>query len=341
MSRFAAALDDRVGIRNLVLSDTHTGAFARILPDHGATLWALALAPAPENGDTVRDTSNAAGNSEVTTVLASDTVEEVSENPWFRGRVLFPFNDRIPGGRYRFRGTDFQLRCNDPGGDDAIHGLVYDRPFEITRLTNTESSAIATLGVTLPGAESEGYPFRVRMGLTYELSAAGLGTEFLCRNIGNEPAPVAMGIHPYVCVEPSIDDAWLRCPAARTVEVDNRLIPTGRQPPTAGSELDFSRFRRLQRQELDVAFVRSESDSVRNYAVTEIRRSSDIISVSQSIPPFKYTQLFTAPDRRSIAVEPVTAATDSFNRPELGLRVLAPGDSFAGHVILAGRTLIR
>jgi galactose mutarotase-like enzyme len=42
--------------------------------------------------------------------------------------------------------------------------------------------------------------------------------------------------------------------------------------------------------------------------------------------------VFIPPDRRSIALEPVTAATNSFNMPELGRMVLAPGQLVSGTI---------
>ena len=45
---------------------------------------------------------------------------------------------------------------------------------------------------------------------------------------------------------------------------------------------------------------------------------------------FRYCQLFVPPNRGSIAVEPLTAATNAFNQPELGLTILEPGEEVSG-----------
>jgi galactose mutarotase-like enzyme len=67
-------------------------------------------------------------------------------------------------------------------------------------------------------------------------------------------------------------------------------------------------------------------------ARTVVERGDDAVVLEQSLPPFRYTQLYIPPQRTSIAVEPVTAATDAFNRPELGLRRLGPGERIDGKV---------
>ncbi|MFW5844044.1 MAG: hypothetical protein ACOCW6_08965, partial [Spirochaetota bacterium] len=102
----------------------------------------------------------------------------------------------------------------------------------------------------------------------------------------------------------------------------------------AGGPYDFTSFRPVGDGELDIALVRPPGVAV---ARTLIDRGSDLVEVEQSVPPFGYTQLFVPPDRSSIAVEPITAATDAFNRPELGLTALAPRGTISGWVRIRRR----
>ena len=44
--------------------------------------------------------------------------------------ILFPFAGRIRGGKYRYRGQDYQLEANDNQGN-AIHGFAYTRPWRV------------------------------------------------------------------------------------------------------------------------------------------------------------------------------------------------------------------
>ena len=43
----------------------------------------------------------------------ADSDEEILLNPLFRGRLLFPFNDRIPNGKYYFDGREYSFPIND------------------------------------------------------------------------------------------------------------------------------------------------------------------------------------------------------------------------------------
>ncbi len=46
--------------------------------------------------------------------------------------------------------------------------------------------------------------------------------------------------------------------------------------------------------------------------------------------PYEYVQLYTAPDRNSIAIEPMTCEPNAFNN-KMGLKILAPKESLRSH----------
>jgi aldose 1-epimerase len=135
-----------------------------------------------------------------------------------------------------------------------------------------------------------------------------------------------MGWHPYIATPAGADEARITCPAERFVEVDRDLLPTGNLPPVSDGPLDYGQPRRVGAREMDIALDRTET------ARTVVERGDDAVILEQSLPPFRYTQLYIPPQRTSIAVEPVTGATDAFNRPELGLRRLGPGERIDGNV---------
>jgi aldose 1-epimerase len=315
--RFAADNVTLEGVETVSLSDRQTGAACHVVPWLGGTVWHARLPR--ENG-------------EVTDVLAGDAAEDLETNPEFRGRLLVPFNDRIPGGRYLAHGTEHELRMNEPESRSAIHGLVYDRPFSESSRGATDEAATLDLTYRISADEFAGYPFSLRVDARYRLSGRGLTLELEATNTGTAAAPVALGWHPYVAAPGGLEEVRLHCEAPAYVAVDDDLLPTGELPHTAGSAYDFNTPRRLGRTELDIALVRADrTDAVE----TLVRRTDDTVSVLQSLPPFGYTQLFTPPARDAVAVEPITAATNAFNRPELGRIDLAPGRSVAGWVFLS------
>lgn len=327
------------GVETLSLTDREQGAACRLLPELGATVWRLSLAAtnvgAAGDPGTGADTAAAA-------VLAADTPEEIVGNPWFRGRILFPFNDRIPAGRYRFDGREYRLSVNDPDSGCALHGLVYDRPFAVAEVAADNARAAVTLVRDLSPEDAPGYPFGMRLEVRVALAADGFTLELTARNVGDRAAPVALGWHPYIALPGGVDTARLTCPAARFVEVDEELLPTGRRPAVTGGPLDFASPRPIGSRELDIALERAPAVSPSSpggegplrVAATVVDRGADRIVIEQSLQPFGFTQLFIPPGRTSIAVEPVTAATDAFNRPALGRADLAPAETLTGWVRL-------
>ncbi len=65
-----------------------------------------------------------------------------------------------------------------------------------------------------------------------------------------------------------------------------------------------------------------------------------LLEITQS-ELFQYTQIYIPPDRGSIAIEPVSAATNAFNVPALGLRVLEPGQGVDGTVTVTLSEIVR
>lgn len=339
--RFHVSRGAVAGVETLSLEDAETGAACLLLPELGATVWRLSLAACDPGGAAVPRVAAAPGAAAVpgaAEVLAADTPGEMAANPWFRGRILFPFNDRIPGGRYRFEGRDYRLAVNDPDSDCALHGLVYDRAFDVDGVEEDEARAVAALSRELKPGDAPGYPFRVRLCVRAVLATDGFTLELTAQNTGDRTAPVAMGWHPYIALAGGVDAARLSCAAERSVAVDDDLMPTGERPPVAGGPLDFTEPRSLTGRELDIALERPgrgippAGRRTPEVVGALVDRGSDRIRLEQSTEPFRFTQLFIPPARDSIAVEPVTAATDAFNRPELGLRRLEPGAEIRGTI---------
>ncbi|HUX22405.1 MAG TPA: hypothetical protein VMW69_14270, partial [Spirochaetia bacterium] len=174
--------------------------------------------------------------------------------------------------------------------------------------------------------EYPGYPFALSVELSYLLTESSFTVEISTHNRGNIPAPVAFGWHPYFTLGVPVDEVSVQVNAHEFVPVGEDLMPTGAVQSVDGTSVDFRASRRVGGSAIDLALVTPAEGA--------ITLSSSRVNIQLQIPsePFRYIQLFTHPNRGSIAVEPVTAATDAFNRPELGLRVLEPGERLAGAI---------
>jgi aldose 1-epimerase len=282
-------------------------------------------------GGTVRDLALVpAGGGKALSLLARCEPAQVADDPLFRGRLLFPFNDRIPGGSYVFEGREHRLRINSPQDGSAIHGFLYRREMEcIGEDADTDRAHLVLRDKIRPG-EEPGYPFAVSLRVEYELGRGRCSISFLVRNEGKGNAPFALGWHPYFSLGGRADDWMLEDRGERFVPVDDCLMPLGGLADAAGGPYDFRRGRRLGAESLDIALVAPPDGRIQLS-----REGGAALELNADPELFPFTQLFMPPDRDSLAVEPISSPTNAINRSELGLQVLAPGEERRGRITLA------
>jgi aldose 1-epimerase len=236
-----------------------------------------------------------------------------------RGQLLLPWPNRIRDGAYELAGRRQQLAMSEPLLHNAIHGLVR---WSSWRLLDRSAERVR-LGITLH--PQPGYPDLLELTAEYSLAAEGLRVEVGAVNHGNEPAPFGCGSHPYLqAAADVVDGGLLRVPARSYLEVDERLIPTGRRLPVEGSRFDFRRPRRLGDGVLDTCFTDFD-ERVVEFDGRRVEWDG----------AFAFVQLFTGdtlgPEhrRRGLAVEPMTCPADAFNSGD-GMVLLEAGDSWTG-----------
>jgi aldose 1-epimerase len=245
----------------------------------------------------------------------------INSSSWrdgFPSSVLFPFPNRIDGGKYTYMNSEYHLPINEISRGHAIHGLVAEKPFDV--LLTTEHQV--QLAYSLDG-EEKGYPFKCELMLDYSLTNEGLEFSFRITNQEDVHIPVAFGWHPYFRLEDySIDTLQLELPKHQEVQVNSAHIPTGNFPTRERQA------RALNGLSLDTAYLLKEMDWVE----TKLISSTQILTVSQWCDlseGLKYLVVYTPNTRDCIAIEPQTANINSFNNHE-GLILLNPGESKSG-----------
>ncbi len=251
-----------------------------------------------------------------------------------QGDVLAPWPGRIENGLYEFEGIQFELEKNDKDGPNAIHGFVRSQPWQVI----SETETVVELKFEMPAAQyaARGYDFSLELGLRYELSAQGLKCSFNIKNVGTRTAPAGIGFHPYFTLGAESADALeLYLPSAQSIEFKN-LIPTGRVLPTAGTEVDFSKLRKVGPTEINHCLMSLKRDPD-GLARARLRNPSNGLEMTLWMDQvFDFIVVYTGDAipasgrRRALAVEPMTCGTNAFNLPEWGLKRLQPGESFRG-----------
>jgi len=128
----------------------------------------------------------------------------------FKGAHLIPFPNRIKDGKYNFNGNTFELEKNYPEENNAAHGFIYDKQFEIEDFRQSKSSATLIMKYIYNG-DIPGYPFKMEFVFSFTLDEE-LG--FVCNteitNLSGNQAPVGVGWHPFLILYKQVDEFFLR-----------------------------------------------------------------------------------------------------------------------------------
>ncbi|MCF0073166.1 aldose 1-epimerase [Dyadobacter sp. CY261] len=283
----------------------------------------------PELGGIVRQLSLRKGLTLFSLLKMPPTPNALVADTKSASELLFPFASRIPEGKYKFLGKDYQLDKNEDGGENAIHGLVRKNHFRLDEQTIHEDYARIQLSYTIDNAS--GYPFKVHFSVRYTLHADGrFELKYEAKNEGTAPCPTMFGWHPYWVLGNEDVEAWkINIPSRRLVTFNENLIPVGTEPFT----MEMPTL--LHRKEFDNCFI---VDSSSTHAVTElVSKNQDVtlrIRQETGEGKFNYLVVYTPPARDCVAIEPLTANVDSFNTGD-GLNILGPGLTIDGTIVVS------
>ncbi len=239
---------------------------------------------------------------------------EVTERPsGGRGQLLAPWVNRIRDGRYVFEGQTLQLALSEPSRLNASHGLVRYAPWTVEE--HTEQSVTLLCKVMA----QTGYPWSLDLRVSYDLSADGLTVTHWVANLTDQPAPYAVGAHPYLTIDNGlIDGLELVLPAATRLLTDpDRKLPTGTEP-VEGTDYDFRLTRPIGATVFDHAFTDLVRDRHGRTTVELLDPASGHGVALWVDDAHRWLQVYSGEEtpataRHSLAVEPMTSPPDAFN----------------------------
>lgn len=224
---------------------------------------------------------------------------------------MAPWPNRVAGGVFSWAGRTVSLPVNDP--PNALHGLLFDRPWEVVARAGRVVELRCDLG---PGWPWDGYAWQ-----RIQLSESGLFIKAEVRS-RRESFPAGIGLHPWFRrqVGDSVD-AFVRL-VANSRYVMDRQIPTGQTVPPSGM-CDLATAVPLGTRELDDCYT-----GVSGSAEIDWGPVSLTIAMECREP---HVMVHTTP--RAFCIEPQTCAPDCFNlRAKVsgtGFQVAEPGRSVA------------
>jgi aldose 1-epimerase len=245
----------------------------------------------------------------------SEITPEAAGN-WFKGVKLSPWPCRIPDGKYRFRKKEYAIQKMFKDGT-ALHGLLYDQPFQLVDESSNEETAWILLRCGYEATDA-GYPFPYDCEVKYAIHTRSLlEVETKIHNLGETEMPIADGWHPYFRLGGKVDDWELNFPAISMVEFDSRLVPTGTLAPYQ----KFKEPTRIGKTDLDNCFFLKIHEFK---PVCSLRNPANNLALHiYTNPSYSYLQIFIPPHRNSIAIENLSGPPDAFNNG-MGLITLQP-----------------
>ena len=118
----------------------------------------------------------------------------------YASSILFPFANRIKDGLYSFNVIEYQLEINQKEENNALHGLVYNKPFKVINKEVSDNEASIKLEYEELN-ESKGFPYTYTIKLKYTLTEDELKLNVSVKNTDPKPFPFTIGWHPYFISE--------------------------------------------------------------------------------------------------------------------------------------------
>lgn len=285
------------------------------------TSAALTLEVLPDLGASVLNLRAASGRP----VLRHVEVVDVQTSSQCASFVLLPFSNRIRDARFTFEGQDIQLRANTKDGL-AQHGDVRNRPWTVTRASDShlvcafDSRDFADIN----------WPWAFTAQVEYRLHGPHFDTTVTLTNADTRDMPAGLGLHPYFERLQDGTDPALTFDAPLTYDTDERSLTVG-SAREVGPQEDYRTPAPIGARQIDRTFTAWDG-IVRLDWGEGMWPGRALVQTADNV--YSHLVVFTAPDG-SLALEPVSHATDAFNLAAQGvagvdLRVLSPGQSLAG-----------
>ncbi|WP_395700583.1 aldose 1-epimerase [Aquabacterium sp.] len=232
------------------------------------------------------------------------------------GFVMAPYSNRIGFGRFRWQGQDHTLRLNYPGSPHPMHGVAWQRPWQVTAQREGD------VELHYAHVADADWPFAFTIAQRVVLTPGGLELHLAVTNTDARPQPMGLGWHPYF---PRRSRSRLHAEVAARWETDANQLPTRQQAqPGIDGDIAHLAFDHCFEGWQGAARIRDEKFSLR---------------LSSSL---RYLMVYTPVDKDFFCVEPVSHVGNAIHNAEpasQGLRRLEPGQSLDAWVKLEVATI--
>jgi aldose 1-epimerase len=240
--------------------------------------------------------------------------------------LLHPWANRLGSPEYEIAGQRVTLDLSAPNvhTDPAglpIHGLVAGTPhWEVVQHDQTRLEA--RLDYAAWPELMSGFPFPHVLELTVEMADGRMAIDTELTPTGDLPVPVAFGFHPFLRLPGLERERWLlELPVSRRMELDHRMLPTGRSEPVRIPPAP------LGERTFDDAFDGLTDPP--EFAVSGAGRRLSL----RFCTGYRFAQVYAPPGSDFICFEPMTAPANPFASERTALA--DPGSSYLARFEIA------
>ncbi|MEO8020940.1 aldose 1-epimerase [Polaromonas sp.] len=247
-------------------------------------------------------------------VLRSTPAKELTSVRLAGSYPLVPFSNRVGHATLKWQGTSHPLVQNNGSEPHAIHGLGWQRPWQVLDQDDQ------LLMLACEHRADPFWPFAFDASQTFRLSGNTLELTLSMTNQAPTPAPAGLGWHPYFVKRPGSRVAF---EATGRWEMSDEKLPTHREP-SRGLDADCAAL------DVDHCFDGWSG-------MVHLRDEKMYARITSSL---NRLVVFTNTSRDFVAIEPVSHVNNAINlvqagagrAEDLGVRVLAPGESMSAHM---------
>ena len=248
---------------------------------------------------------------------------ETSAN--FSSYNLAPYSNRIKNNRFVFEDREYKLKPNWADEILTIHGDIRNRALEMTRTDNTLEFWFDSRTVT-----DSNFPFDYTFKTNYALEGDVLVSHLEVQNVGSTRMPAGLGFHPYFVGHflGSSAAPLLQFQASSVYLTDSSRIPEGASQAIP-QELDFSSPASATKIFIDNIYNNWDGVATLEWVGSGYRLKIEGDKI------YSHFVVFNGDPDGTIALEPVSHATDGFNLfargiPNTGVKILEPEEIMSG-----------
>ena len=257
---------------------------------------------------------NQGGSLQELTIGGEAVIQDLSPLDYtnsFASSILFPFANRIKDGVYSFNNEKFQLEKNQAEEQNALHGFVHNKIFKVIVKETLGNTAKITLAYN-EVRKTKGFPYTYFIQVTYIFQDKTLSVQVTVKNTDSKAFPFTIGWHPYF-VSDNLSKSTLE------FDCDKKLILGDRNITKGVEEVKNKVALNIENKQLDDCWILNSDKVLFKTPKYQLNFSSSVKD--------NFLQAYTPPMLNTIAIEPTTGVSDSFNN-KIGLQALQPNKEY-------------